>query len=255
MKNKGWVIGVLLAALVSGCSSELKLAKSFTQQAYQTRAAVYFPEQATVTLVQAEDGTYSKVLDSLNQNAFLDILYGSYADGLRQYGIDVYIPEDPNQVQVDSLNWMVLLPKVEIEGKFTTYVDQVFDFLEVYEFPFTLNTVNVAAWFDINNGDWLPTMYFEHNLTDGFSSRVARGKDAVTQYHYDIKTIKNDDLYHYAVYLGREYAAYTYDAMMNRYVESEMNKKRTTPRFKLGYDVQGDSYYFLEDEEGFMELE
>lgn len=255
MRAKELFIGIIMAALFSSCNTELKLAKSFTQQTKGAKVAVYFPEEATVTLAQADDGTYSKVLDSLNQDVFLDILYQAYADGLRAYDLDVYIPEDQNNVQVDSLHWLVLLPKVEIQGKFTNYVDQVFDFLEVYEFPFSLNTMNVAAWFDINNGDWLPTLYYEHNLTDGFSSKVARGKDSVTQYHYDIKPIKNEDLYHYAVFLGKQYAAYTYDEMMNRFVALELRKKQSVPRFKLGYDPQGNTYYFLEEDEGLMELE
>ena len=255
MKVKGLIIGFFIAAMLSGCSAELKLAKSFTQQAKQTKVAVYFPEEATVTLVQDEEGSYTKVLDSLNQNAFLDLMYEAYADGLRAYGMEVYIPENQNNVTVDSLHWMVLVSKVEIQGKFTDYVDQVFDYVDVYEFPFSLNTVNVASWFDINNGDWLPTLYYEHNLMDGFSSKVTRRKDTGTQYHYDIRTLVNDDLYHYAVYLGKQYAAYTYDAMMNRYIATELKKPNDMLRFKLGYDPKRDEYYFMEEEEGFMEVQ
>lgn len=252
MKIKGYIL-LFVAALLTSCGAELKLAKSFTEQARQTRVAVYFPEEATVTLVQDGDGTYTKVLDSLNQNTFLDILYQAYADGLRSFGLDVYIPANQNNIQVDSTHWLVLVSKVEIQGKFTEYVDQVFDYMDVYEFPFSLNTVNVAAWFDINDGDWHPTLYYEHNLMDGFSSKVTRKKNTGTQYQYDIKPIINDDLYHYAVYLGKQYAAYTYDDLMNRYINTGMKDPYRV--YKLGYDPEADTYYYLEEEEGFSEVQ
>ena len=254
MRIKELLIGIVVAVLLTSCSAELKLAKSFSQQTRGAQVAVYFPEAATVTLVQDEDGSFTKVLDSLNQDTFLDILYEAYAEGLRSFGLEVYIPKNQNNIQVDSTHWLVLVSKVDIQGKFTEYVDQVFDYMDMYEFPFSLNTVNVAAWFDINDGEWHPTLYYEHNLTDGFSSKVTRKKNTGTQYQYDIKPIVNDDLYHYAVYLGKQYAAYTYDNLLNRYVEAGMKKVNDTARYKLGYDPAENTYYILEEEEGFIEL-
>lgn len=254
MRLKTYILGVVAVLLLSGCSSELRLSRRFVEQSKQYHAAVYFPEEALVTLIQSEDGEYTKVLDSLDQNAFLDIVYAAYAEALGRYGVEVYVPADPDNIPVDTTHWLVILSKVEIQGLFTPYVDQLFDLLDTYEYSFSLNTVNVAAWFDIDDGQWLPTLFYEHNLRDDFRSRVSRSKENGIQYHYDIQTLSMEDIYNYAVFLGRRYADYTFNYMMNRYVQQEMGRKDAVPRFKLYWDPDEKRFDLMEEEEGFLEL-
>lgn len=254
MKIKNIIITAFIALVLTSCGSEFGLANKFVIRSNKIQAAVYFPESAQVTLIQQEDGSYTKVLDSLNQDAFLDIMYLAYADEMNKYGVDVYIPEDADHVPVDSIHWLVVLSNMEIQGLFTDYVDRVFDFVDEYDYSFALNTVNVASWFDINDGEWLPTLFDEHNLMDDFDSHVTYNRTEGAQYQYDIKPIVNDDLYDYAVYLGKRYAAFTYDYMMNRYVALEMGTKNQFPRFKLRWDPHEKTFYFQEDGEGFVEL-
>lgn len=254
MKIKQIIIGVILAMTLASCGTEFKLAKSFMDQSKDVRVAVYFPETVKVTLIQDQDGDYTQVLDSVNQNMFLDIMYAAYSDGLRHYGLDVYIPEDQDHIQVDSTHWLVILSNMEIQGLYTEYDDYLFDFLDEYEYSFSLNTVNVASWFDINDGEWHPTLFDEHNLRDDFSSYVTRSWENGTQYHYSINPLKTKDVYNYAVYLGKRYAEFTYDYMMNCYVASELAKKNQFARFKLHWDPDAKGYYFLTEEEEFIEV-
>lgn len=245
---------MLTALVFVSCGSEFKLANKFVSQSSDVQMAVYFPEEAQVTLIQDEDGTYTKVLDSVNQDLFLDIMYAAYADELSHYDINVYIPEDPDAVQVDSTHWLVILSRVEIQGLFTEYVDQLFDFIDDYTYTFSLNTVNVASWFDVNDGEWHPTLFDEYNLTDDFDSYIARSRTEGLQYHYNITPLKTEDVYDFAVFLGKRYAAFTYDYMMNRYVEVGMKTKNQAPRFKLRWDPYEKGYYFQLEDEGFIEL-
>ena len=243
-----------MAMTLAGCGTEFKLAKSFAEQSKNTRVAVYFPEKAQVTLVQDREGDFIKTLDSVNQNMFLDILYASYAEALGQLGLDVYIPDDPDHIQVDSTHWLVILSKVEILGHYTDYVDYLFDFLQEYNYSYALNTVNVASWFDINDGEWYPTLFDEHNLRDDFSSYVTRSRENGTQYHYVITPLKTDDVYNYAVFLGKRYAEFTYDYMMNRYIASDLAKKRRDPSFKIHWNPNEKTYEYLLEDEEFIEL-
>ena len=254
MKTKNIIIGILAMVVLAGCGSEFKLANRFVERSRQTQAAVYFPETAQVTLVQAEDGTYTEVLDSLNQNVFLDVMYLAYADEMKAYGVNVYIPDDPDHVPVDSTHWLVILSKVEIQGLISDYVDYLFDFSDEYSYSFHLNTVNVASWFDINDGTWHPTLFDEHNLMDNFNSYVTQNSLQGAQYHYEIKPILADDVYNYAVYLGRRYATFTYDYMMNCYIGGEMKRDNDTARFKLRWDPFEKSLFFQEEGEGFIEI-
>ena len=254
MKVKNIIIGIVIAITLSSCGSEFKLANQFVGQSRNMQVAVYFPEEAKVTLIQDNDGTYTQVLDSLNQDMFLDIMYSAYADELGRYQVNVYIPDDPDFVQVDSTHWLVLLSQVEIQGLFTEYVDELFDFIDEYAYNFSLNTVNVASWFDVNDGEWHPTLFDEYNLTDAFSSHVTYSRQEGTQYHYDITPLQLKDVYDFAVFLGKRYAAFTYDYMMNRYVETGMVAKQQLPRFKLRWDPYEKLFSFQQEGEGFIEV-
>ena len=182
-------------------------------------------------------------------------MYAAYADELGKYGINVYVPDDPDAVQVDSAHWLVVLSRVEIQGLFTEYEDYLFDFTDEYAYTFSLNTVNVASWFDVNDGEWQPTLFDEYNLTDEFNSYVTRSRSEGMQYHYDITPINTDDVYNFAVFLGKRYAAFTFDYMMNHFVGSVMELEGKEPRFRLRWDPYEKSFYFMGSDEGFWELE
>lgn len=237
----------------SSCGSEIRLAANYVVSA-KPRAAVYFPEAAQVTLIPDAEGNYPSMLDSLDQDAFLDIMYAAYAKEMKVYGVEVYIPEDPDHVLVDSMNWLVVLSNVEIQGLYTDYVDRLFDFFEEYEYTISLNTVNVAAWFDINDGKWLPTQFDEHNLMEDFTSYLTRVDASKMEYHYDITPLKMKDIYDYAVFLGKRYAGFTYNYMMNHFIDTEMGKNQKAPRFRMRWDPAEGGLFFMEQEEGFIEL-
>ena len=254
MKNIKMIIGLLAVLAMASCSTEVQLANSFVAQSKNARVAVYFPEEAQVSLVPGEDGTTTTVLDSVDQNIFLDVMYEAYASALRDYGLDVYVPENPNQIQVDSSDWLVVLSKVEIQGRITDYVDRLFYFSDEYDYSFTLNAVNVASWYDFNDGTWHPTQFDEYNLRDDFSSHVTRDRKNGTQYHYQITPLKAADVYDFAVYLGKRQASFTYDYFMNSRIKSEMGAKNQQPRYQLRWDPYEGTYYFQLDDEGFIEL-
>lgn len=255
MRIKNIIIAVLAVMTFASCGSEFRLANQFVNRSRDIQMAVYFPEEAQVTLVQGADSSYTKVLDSINQDLFLDVMYAAYADELERYNLNVYIPDDPDAVQVDSTHWLVLLSRVEIQGLFTEYVDELFDMTDDYVYTFPLNTVNVASWFDVNDGEWHPTLFDEYNLTDEFSSYVSRSRKDGMQYHYNITPISTKDVYDFAVFLGKRYAAFTYDYMMNRFVELGMEEEQKEPRFRLRWDPYEKTFSFQMEDEGFVVIE
>lgn len=254
MKVKNIILCLIAALVLCSCGSEMGLSNRFIAQSQQARVAVYFPEEALVTLVPESDTIYSRVLDSVDQNQFLDIMYEAYAQELRDFGLEVYIPEDPDNIQVDSLHWLVILSRVEIQGLFTEYVDHLYDFADEYNYAFSLNTVNVASWYDINDGEWLPTLYDEYNLCDDFESHVTESRKNGTQYHYNITPLKASDVYNFAVLLGKRQASFTYNYMLNRYVRLKMKPQNREPRFKLRWDPNEKAYYFQLEGDGFIEM-
>ena len=255
--KKLYFIGLLLFLVLTGCQAELKLAKQYMAEHPNIEAAVYFPEQADVKVeYNTQYGKKTEVLDGFSQDLFLDVMYNAYAETMVDYGVMVYVPEDVNQVPVDSMHWLVMLSRMEISGRITEYEDYLFSDTDEFSYKHPLNTVNVASWFEVNDGDWRPVLFCEHNLMDGFDSYT--DYSFWTQnldYTYTIDTLKLQDVYNYAVYLGKLYAGYTYDYMMNKYVGAELQKKGYGYQIMLRYDPYKKQLRYAEDEDCFIELE
>ena len=245
-------VGCLVFLLAfSSCQTELKLAKQYMVEYAGIEAAVYFPEKAEIKVENTE------ILNDFSQDLFVDVMYGAYADAMKAYSVDVYIPESIDNVTVDSTHWLVMLSRVEITGKITEYEDYLFSDTDEFSYKHPLNTVNVASWFEVSDGNWKPVLFCEHNLIDGFDSHTDYSFwSGSIDYNYTIDTVKLENVYNYAVYLGKLYAGYTYDYMMNDYVSAEMKKQGLDyrNRFMLRYDPYRKELRYAEDGDGFVEL-
>lgn len=257
MMKKLFFIGLLFVLTLSGCQTELKLAKQYLAERQNIEAAVYFPEQAEVKVeYNAQLGKKTEVLNGFNQDLFLDVMYNAYAEELGHYDVEVYVPDDIEHVLVDSTHWLVMLSRMEISGRITEYEDYLFSDTDEYSYKHALNTVNVASWFEINDGDWKPVQFCEHNLMDGFDSKTDYSfwKNQI-DYNYTIDTLDLKDVYNYAVYLGKLYAGYTYDYMMNSYVGEELKKRDYLYQVLLRYDPYKKQLRYAEEGDGFVEIE
>lgn len=250
-------IALLLVVTLSGCQTELKLAKKYMAERNSIQAAVYFPEQAIVKAeYNTQYGRQTEVLNGFSQDLFLDVMYNAYAEEMGRYGVEVYVPADIDNVTVDSTHWLVMLSRMEISGRITEYEDYLFSDTYEYSYKHPLNTVNVASWFEINDGDWKPVQFCEHNLMDGFDSKTDYSFwTNKIDYSYTIDTLELKDIYNYSVYLGKLYAGYTYDYMMNSYVGDELKKKGYSYQMLLRYDPYKKQLRYAEEDEGFVEVE
>lgn len=257
MMKKLTFIGLLLVLILTGCQTELKLARTYMAEHPSIEAAVFFPDEALVIVeYNNQYGRQTEVLNGFNQDLFLDVMYGAYAETLGDYGILVYVPDNIDSIPVDSTHWLVMLSQMEISGRITEYEDYLFSDSDEFSYKHPLNTVNVASWFEVNDGDWRPVLFCEHNLTDGFESDVDFSFwENNIDYNYTIDTLKLDDVYNYAVYLGKLYAGYTYDYMMNSYVRTVLRKKGYAYQMMLRYDPYKKQLRYMEEGDGFVEME
>ena len=263
LKRRGFVprfsvlIGFICALLFTSCQTELKLAKTYIAERTDIQAAVYFPEKAEVKLEYNMQYGQTDVLQGFSYDLFLDVMYDAYADMLRDYGLDVYIPDDVENVQVDSVHWLVMLSRMEVSGRITEYEDYLFSDTDEFSYKHPLNTVNVASWFEINDGEWKPVLFCEHNLIDGFDSKTdfSFWKNKI-DYQYTIDTLELKDVYNYAVYLGKLYAGYTYDYMMNSFVGKELKSRNLDywNQSLLRYDPYKRQLRYAAEDDCFIEI-
>ena len=243
--------------VMTGCQTELKLAKQYREERPVIEAAVYFPERAEVKVeYNTKYERKTEVLKGFSQDLFLDVMYGAYAEALRAYNVDVYISESIDEVQTDSTHWLVMLSRVEVSGRITEYDDFLFSDSDELHYTYPLNTVNVASWFEVNDGEWKPVLFCEHNLIDGFDSKTDYSIwSGSLDYDYSIDTLELKDVYNYAVYLGKLYAGYTYDYMMNNYVGVELKKRGAMYQAQLRYDPYKKQLRYASEGDGFVEIE
>lgn len=250
------VLGLLMAFVLTSCQTELKLAKKYMEERPHIEAAVYFPEKAEVKVeYNSQYGKQTEVLNGFSQDMFLDIMYNAYAQTMGDYGVNVYVPEDIDKVPVDTTHWLVMLSRVEVSGRITEYEDYLFSDTDEYSYKHPLNTVNVASWFEVNDGDWKPVLFCEHNLMDGFDSKTDYSFwTQKIDYSYTIDTLDLQDVYNYAVYLGKLYAGYTYDYMLNSYIGTELKKKGYGYQIMLRYDPYKKQLRYAEEDDYFVEI-
>ena len=248
---------VIVLSFLTSCNTELKLAKRYVAENQNIKVAVLFPEAADVKLeYNLKYDKKTEVLNGFSQDLFLDVVYNSYAEGLRLFGLDVYIPEDLDHIQIDSTHWYVMLSQMEIVGRIAEYEDYLFSDRDDYSYKFPLNEINVAAWFDVNNGEWLPVMYDETSLIDKFTSKVDYHFWSTDfDYDYTIDTLKLEDVYNYGVFLGKQYAGYTYNCLMNKFIETEMIKEYYMyPSQYVKYDPCRKEFFYDANDDRFKEL-
>jgi len=251
-----WYLFVALFLLsLSSCRTDMKLAKSFVAEHTGIQAAVYFPEKADVKVEYNTTYGQTEVLQGFSQDLFLDVMYNAYADAMSAYNVDVYVPEDSENVQVDSAHWLVMLSRMEISGRITEYEDYLFSDTDEYSYKHPLNTVNVASWFEVSDGEWKPVLFCEHNLIDGFDSQTDYAFwSGRFEYDYTIDTLELKDVYNYAVYLGKLYAGYTYDYMLNNYVNVELQKRDVWYQVLFRYDPYKKELRYAAEDDSFIEL-
>lgn len=253
-KNKYLIVGLLLL-LLTGCSTDKKLAKSYVAEHTGIQAAVYFPEKAEVKSEYNTTYGQSEVLKGFSQDLFLDVMYGAYADAMKVYDVNVYVPEDIDNVPVDSVHWLVMLSRTEITSRIMEYEDVLFSDYDEISYKHPLNEVNVASWFEVNDGEWKPVLFCEHSLVDGFESSTDYSMWSGTlDYNSTIDTLELNDVYNYAVYLGKLYAGYTFDYMMNNYVGNELKKMNYDYQILFRYDPYKKKVQFAEEGDGFVEI-
>ena len=90
---------------------------------------------------------------------------------------------------------------------------------------------------------------------DGFDSQAGYSfwEDRI-DYSYTIDTLELEDVYNYAVYLGKLYAGYTYDYMMNSYIGAELEKQGYAYQIMLRYDPYKKKLLYSDEDDYFIEI-
>ena len=232
---------LIVGLLMSSCSTELKLASVFTDAKTKRSALVFFPDflfktnQKTFLLdsLGITDETqfdsvllaHSKYLQYVDDSLFLANYKLGFEKELSFFGFRVYEENQINDfMEIDTNAFVINVAQIELEETIYTHRDEDVIFENYYYHDQDLNAVYVNSWIEIskvNENSNKSNVYFATDLiTDdmegAFSYDIFTGN---IQYAYNIDSLKVPELYNYAYQLGRSYAGYTFDFLLNTYLD------------------------------------
>ena len=268
MKNRFIILISALILLLSACSEQHGIARRFVKNNKNTVVALYMPERLVKRNLRNDsipehlaDSSLQmqiehlekqvKVIDKVNDDKFLDIIYLTMQKTLKDYGLTVEYWEDETS-QPDSTHWVIEIPRIEVTEmcELQQFCEWVGNHRYCMDVP--VDWVNVAAWFDLANDTTYTMTFTEQNYfndTDVDFDIDYQANRIVARTSCD--TINIDGFYQFAKILGKLYAGYCYDFMMNKYIDSQqdgridtINRFRYDPYERYFYQTQRD--YLIE---------
>ena len=268
MKKLVLILSAAFLLLLS-CSEQQSVARRFVKNNRNTVVALYLPERLekrnlrndSIPEYLADSSLQTqiaylekqvKVIDKVNDDKYLDIIYLTMQETLKDYGLSVEYWENETS-QPDSTHWVIEIPRIEITEvcEPQRFCDWVFEHRYCADVPVDL--VNVAVWFNLAN-DTTSTMTFTEqnyfNDTDVVFDIDYQNNRVITKTYCD--TINIDGFYKFATILGRLYAGYCYDFMMNKYIDNhQVESIDTINRYR--YDPY-EKYFYRTDRDYLIEI-
>ena len=274
LKSNSFIRFILLLIVVSGlfyaCSPEKKIAKEFVYNGGKRYALVIPPDyifkynrkewlldsiKENLTPDQKDSVLWelSTLVKDIDDSIYILKFIRGYDYKLAEFGFDVFSPKYTGVfMEKDSNAYVINIPQIEMEETIYPYKDETVIGGYTYFHQHYLNALDVSTWFEISkvNDTAENKVLFANNiLTDDLESTFEY--DDLTdqvKYFYKIDTLTVNDVYKLAVLLGKRYAQYTYDYLMNKYI-LEHKKEGDTLMYYWHYDVNKDKFYQIWDEE------
>lgn len=266
MKKLILILSAAILLLIS-CSEQHKIARRFVKNNNKTVVALYMPERVVKrnlrndsipeNLVDSSLQTQIaylekqvKVIDKVNDDKLLDVIYLTMQSALKDYGLTVEYWEGENS-QPDSTHWVIEIPRIEVTEvcepqQFCGWIDY-----NKYCMDVPIDLVNVATWFNLANDTTFNMTFTEQNYFNYTDVDFDyQGNKVVARIACD--TISIDGFYNFAKLLGKLYAGYCYDFMMNKYIDNhEVGLIDTIYRFR--YDPY-ERYFYRTDKDYLIEI-
>jgi len=239
--------------LMMSCSSEKKFATAFVDKNISRSALVFFPDflfktnQKTFLLdsLGVTDKTqfdsvllaHSKYLQHISDSLFLANYKLGFTKELSAFGFSVF---DENNVagfmEVDTNAFVINIAQIELEETIYTDRDETLIYDTYYFHEQDLEAVYINSWIEIskvNENSNKANVYFATGLiTDDFDGDF--NYDLFTgkiNYSYHLDSLERSELYKYAYKLGRTFAGYTFDFLLNDYLDKTVSEEERSDKY------------------------
>ncbi len=266
---------ILLMFILASCSTERKLATQFIKTGSHKSVLILAPDFIYKTSLKKDildsleitDETLfdsvlfanSLFLKEIDDSKFIDNYLLGLEKELKVFGLNVFREDrTADFMEVDSNAFIINVAQLEVEEDYYFYRDETKYYDNYFYHDHQLNSATVNSWFEIskiNEDQNTRQVYFTEDVViddvdgeftlDLFNSEV--------KYFFTIDTLKTDELYDYAYLLGRTYGGYTFDLLLNQYLDDALQRPsedrywRYDPNTKAFFTATDDKFVPLEN--------
>lgn len=278
MSRRILFIALIFSMVLSGCSVERKMAMQFVYQSPEVSVLIDMPEYV-FKFNERDDKSY-KGLRNLNQyqqdsalvhqtfalkdvdeSMFVNIFESVFVSTLKKYEVKVY---DYSQIadfqKNEGISWVVKIPQIELREFVGIREESEYYYGEEYSAAVPYTGINIAVWEEMifgNNPEKEPVqvMFSEKEIVENLSGGFVFDQEKNEIYFsYDLDSLTPQHVYNFTTFLGRLYAGYTYDYLMNSYIINNIPKDKT-PSAYFRFDPFSRRIYKTSSEDKFISLE
>jgi hypothetical protein len=250
----------ITSLLAAACSSEKQIAESFISTPEKPALLITSPgfiyksnlkkDSVPDFSALSPDGQdsalfySSRFLRETDDSVIFDNFLSNLMNELRTLGYEVY-PENrlDEFLALKKESYIFDIAQIELEEYMIPHKErEVFDDTLVYYKKFSLNAVNINTWFELSemNSETANRviLYASHYVFDYLKGRFTQ--NALTgevRFRYVLKPMVTEDIYKLASLLGKKYAGYLNDYLLNQHIATLL-PEGTGPERYYHYDLK-----------------
>jgi hypothetical protein len=266
----------LIVLMLFACNPERKLLKGFVNNEIKRSALLIAPQYvykenlkkdildslgvADETLFDSVLMANSTFLQDIQDSMFIANYVLGLNKELKEFGFQVYREDATTDfMENDSNTYVINITQIMIEEAYYNTRDELTMYNMYYYHDHQLSAAYVSSWFEISEINAVNdnhNVYFASDviiddlqgefLYDYFSGEV--------KYLYEIDSLKHTDLYHFAYMLGRTYAGYTFDVLLNNYLKENLPEEKRSGKY-WRYNPELENLFYSTTDDKFIPLD
>lgn len=268
-------IFVLLIAIFYSCSVESKFANNFVQKKNKGAVLVLSPDNVFKSnlkdsiiikhhlLSQAQKDSLLQIsnfyLKFIDERIFVDNSLSYLKDELIQMGFQVYDEKSMDQFMLtNDSSYVLKLSQVEFEEGYGDRIKTEYYYDNPIDVKARVNFVNINSWFKLERKNFpdeiFPLLYTSGSIMDGINVDFFYNEKEQFQYSYEIDTLSIKDFSGVPEILGKKYASYFYDYVMNISILENLPVDKS-PTYYFHYDpIYKKVYPLMDESDHFVEI-
>jgi hypothetical protein len=277
MKMRSLYPVALAIFLLTGCSVEQKLARSFVDtgkpaEYLYLRPAIILkynlkafeiPGLDTLEGYRKDSTLFenSLFLKSIKDSLLIEQFTTGFIKTLESYGARVVLENSIDTLmKKEGSPYVINIAQFSLEEFIHPYSSEetVYDEVVVID-GIDLNAINYNLWLELShmntekkNKVLFLSDYLLDNMKGTLKQNLLTGKYS---FDYTIDTITPAQIYEFAQWFGKKCATYLFDYLMNDYIGENISEEYPYERYYYHYDPQRNSFYPIGEEDRFIELE